>query len=57
MTELVAPGCSRGQGIHHLIETEAGWFLARRELLEAAEPLPDKNLGGRKQIDPVDTPM
>ena len=37
---------ARGHGLHHPAQVEAAWLLARRELLEALQPLPD--VGGRR---------
>src|SRR5664279_400301 len=45
------------QRAHHLIQAEAGWLLARRKLLEAAQPPSDVCLCGNQQIDAIEPPM
>ena len=41
-----------GHRLHHAVEVEAARLLARRELLEALDPLPDAS-GGRREFVPV----
>src|SRR5262245_12701515 len=43
--------------VHDLIEAEARRLLARRELLETGDPLPDVLLRRHQQVDAVEHPI
>lgn len=49
--------CGRGQALHHLVDAEAGWLLARWEILEALQPFRHEGLGRPQQKHPFHAPL
>ena len=55
--EPLLVACAFGDRFHHAVEVEAAGLLARRELLEALQPLADIGAGGRKHEHVIDPPF